>query len=170
MPTFAPNNLVPVADTADNVTSGDVIGNKTDTAAGTSLIALIRQFANGDVVETFPVLSAGVNAIAGAANAYGATAELAAGGLVAVDSRLASISLRTPSAACTGKVNIGHGAGPTFVCEVDFEIATDAGAFLNIPLVGMGGVIPAGDAVSVQIKTTAGATTVDCSVGIMPAI
>lgn len=34
--------LVPTADSADNVTIRDVIGNKTDTAAGDSLIALVK--------------------------------------------------------------------------------------------------------------------------------
>lgn len=37
------NIAVPTADTADNVDAVDVVGNKTDTVSGTSLVALIKQ-------------------------------------------------------------------------------------------------------------------------------
>lgn len=172
------NLLVPLADAAGDVTVSDAIGAKADTVAGTSLIALVRQELAamviltarqlGGVVTTWPVLSAGVQATAGAANVYGADITLAA--TVGNDSRLASICIRTPVGAMTGKANIGYDdGGDTFICEVDFEIATDAGGFFQASLVGMGTVIPAGADLIAELKTTAGADTAFISVGIMDA-
>ena len=123
-------------------------------------------------ILTVPVASAGVLATAGAANVYGVYSQLDNGALVTVDMRLVSVCLRTPSAGCLGKVQIvwdeaGATTGPVALAEVDFEIATDAGAYQNIPI-PTGGIIPAGETVGVRIKTVAGATTIDFSVGIQP--
>ena len=123
----------------------------------------------GAVIATYPVLPAGATCTAGAANTYGAIVELAAAGVVTAPMRVVSVSLRTPSAAQTGKIQIVHTtAGAVDVCELDYEVASDAGGFLTIPVLG-GGVIPAGVNVGARIKTTAGAQTVDVSVGLMNA-
>jgi hypothetical protein len=171
MTAHAPTSTVPTADSADNVIAADVIGNKTDTVAGDSLVALAKKIAAGGAVATYPVLAAGATVTAGAANTYGALVELAAAGAVTVDSRLASVCIRTPSAAQTGKILLVHTTGvPVSLCEVDYEVATDAGGLMQINLAGMGGVIPSGANIGAQIKTTAGAQTVDLSVGFMAAI
>jgi len=168
MPGFAPAAGVPAADSAANVVVSDVVGNKTDTVAGDSLVALSRILIGGPVV-TYPVLAAGVTATAGAANTYGAYVELAAAGVITADAKLASVCLRTPSAAQTGKIDISYDTGgtPVLLAEVDYEIATDAAGYFSINLCGMGGIVPAGNNIGVRIKTTAGAQTVDASVGFM---
>lgn len=159
-----PPVTVPLADSALNTTSAEVLGNKLDTIAGDSIVALVKQLRGGPVV-TYPVLAAGATLTAGAADTYGAAVELAAAGVITSDALLASACIRTPSAAQTGKLQIGYGAGPTYICEVDYEVASDVGAFFSVPLCGQGGVIPSGSAISARIKTTAGAQTVDASVG-----
>ena len=123
----------------------------------------------GSEITTYPVLAAGATCTAGAANTYGAAVELAAAGVVTVPKRVVSVCIRTPSAAQTGKIQIVHTtAGPVNVAELDYEIASDAGGFLNIPVLGSL-VIPAGVNVGARIKTTAGAQTVDVSVGLQNA-
>lgn len=47
------DDLVPTADSADNISSHDVVGNKTDTVAGDSLVAIGKQqAAQQDMVQT----------------------------------------------------------------------------------------------------------------------
>lgn len=188
MPAYAPilADGPATADDTANDTAIDVIGNKEDVADETvdtaSHVALLRAAIaklNGGTVLTFPVASAGVQLTAGAANTYGAaadvvvTADLVAAGF-AGDVRLESLSLRTPSAAMLGKVQIGHqtGAGAiTYICEVDIpEVASDAGALPRIDLNGRGGLIPLGADIVARHKSVAGATTIDVSVGVMDAI
>lgn len=120
----------------------------------------------GEII-TVPVASAGITATAGAANTYGAYVQLDDGTLVTADMRLVSVGLRTPSAAQVGKVQIVYDeAGtPVPICEVDFEIATDAGGYLNIP-VPTGRIIPSGETIGARVKSVAGATTITVSVGI----
>lgn len=122
----------------------------------------------GNII-TVPVLSAGVTLTAGAANTYGAYGQLDDGTLVTVDMRLVSVSLKTPSAGQLGKVQIVYDeAGtPVPLAEVDFEVATDAGGYLNIPI-PTGGIIPAGETIGARVKTVAGGTTIDVGVGIQP--
>ena len=117
-------------------------------------------------IVTYPVLAAGATLTAGAANTYGAAVELAPAAAVTVDRRVVSVTLRTPSAAQTGKIQIVHTTGvPVDIAEVDYEIASDAGAFVSIPIFA-GPVVPAGVNIGARIKTTAGAQTVDASIGI----
>ena len=127
---------------------------------------------------TYPVASAGITLTAGAANVYGAsadivvTADIVAGGM-AGDVVFESVTLRTPSAGQVGKLRLGHqtGAGAeNWIVEVDFECATDAGFTLPISLLGRGGVIPAGADIIAGVKTVAGGTTITASVGIMSAV
>jgi hypothetical protein len=131
----------------------------------------------GDVL-TFPVASAGVTLTAGAANTYGAQADLvvtadivAAGFAGAV--RLQSFTVRTPSAAMLGKVQVGYqvGAGAVVqLAEMDLECATDAGWTRTWDLLGVGGDIPNGADIVARHKSVAGATTLDASVGITEVI
>lgn len=127
---------------------------------------------------TYPVASAGITLTAGAANVYGAsadlvvTADIVAGGMTG-DVVLESVTLRTPSAGQVGKLRIGHqtgGGAENWICEVDFECATDAGFTPRIDLLGRGGLIPAGADIIAGVKTVAGGTTITASVGIMSAV
>ena len=120
-------------------------------------------------IFTVPVASAGVTATAGAANVYGAYIQLDDGTLVTEDMRLVAVSLKTPSAAMIGKVEIVYDeAGtPVSVAELDFEIATDAGGYLNIP-VPTAPIIPAGETVGARHKSVAGGTTIDIGAGLQP--
>ena len=120
-------------------------------------------------IITVPVASAGITCTAGAANVYGAYAQLDDGTLVTVDMRLVSVCFRTPSGVQVGKIEIVYDeAGtPVSVGEFDFEIASDAGAFQTIS-VPTGMIIPAGETVGARIKSVAGATTVTVSAGLQP--
>ena len=122
----------------------------------------------GEII-TVPVASAGIALTAGAANVYGAYAQLDDGTLVTADMRLVSVALRTPSAGQVGKVQVVYDeAGtPVPIAEIDFEIATDAGGYLNIP-VPTGMIIPSGETIGARCKTVAGGTTITASVGIQP--
>ena len=129
----------------------------------------------GNTVLTFPVPSAGVALAAGGANTYGVQSDVViTGDLVAAGFAgavlLESVTIRTPSAGETGKVQIGHqtGAGGVVqICEVDFECATDAGWTQRSDLLGRGGLIPNGADIVARQKTTGGAATLTVSVGVM---
>jgi len=126
---------------------------------------------SGGPVTSLPVASAGVTCTAGAANTYGAYAQLANAGLVTVDYRVVGVSLKSPSGAQVGKVQIVYDeAGtPVPVAEVDFEVASDAGIIPTIPIPLGARIIPAGETIGARIKSVAGGTTVDVGVSLMPA-
>jgi len=120
-------------------------------------------------ILTVPVASAGVTATAGAANTYGVYIQLDDGTLVTEAMRLVSVSIKTPSAGCVGKVQIvsDEAGTPAPLAEQDFEIATDAGGYLNIAI-PTGGVIPNAATIGARIKTVAGGTTLAIGCGIQP--
>jgi hypothetical protein len=83
---------VPVADVADNVVMSDVVGNKNDTVAGTSIIALLKQIYAREGAPAGASMSADIAAIKAVADAIEAAsvteiAEI----LAAVDAEIAQI-------------------------------------------------------------------------------
>ena len=69
MPTFAPNALVPATDTADNVTSGDVIGSKLDRTynGGNSIYAMLNTASDHihNRSRVWPSLANGITLVSG---------------------------------------------------------------------------------------------------------
>ena len=142
-----PTGLVAAPDAILNVISSHVIGNKADvaneTAAQASLVGLLRAALGridreNTAQAILPLLANGVVATAGAGawDAYDAWVELDAGaGVPANDFVITGIVIDTPSAADLFQVAIGAGAAlaEVQVCEVAFEIATDAGLLPVLP-------------------------------------
>lgn len=166
MPVYNPNlnaldAAVPAQDAVANVDFVDVIGNKTDTVAGTSLYAYLRRVLEGPgAIYAVTGGAAGV-AVAGGAGAWANPVnwvEINAGAGVTADSRIVGVALDTPSAAgiiCEVDIGLGAGNPAAAVVTVGMEFATDAGGYPTIffPPVGH---VAAGTRIASRIRTAAG--------------
>jgi hypothetical protein len=171
MPTYVPTlDTAPEAgNSATNTTAGDVVGNKTDTVAGTSLMAFERRMLEG-VAPVYCVTggAAGVTVTGGAAGYADAAnyTEINAGAGVTVASAIVGIALDTPSdGAILGEIDIGTGAGnpaaPTVT--IPFEVASDAAA-LPVIFFPPAGRIAATTRICARMRTAAGAETIGIKV------
>ena len=168
MPEYLPNLDIAVEgqNSAVNVTGGDVIGNKTDTIAGDSAMALLRRLLYGARVTCVPTGAVGVT-LAGGAVAYAEPAnytEVVAA--CAVDSAIVGIALDTPSdAAILGEVDLGTGAGDPAapIVTIPFEIASAASV---IPPIYLPAAIrmATGTRIAGRLRTAAGAETINVKV------
>jgi hypothetical protein len=166
-------SAVPAADSAANATTRDVVGNKTDTVAGTSLVSLALQalgFLQGGAIpdhisQIAPGLAVG-QTLTGAAGAWtlGALAEvLAAGGAPAGPYTVDEIILDTPSALQIGAIELYHGAADTPCGRAKYEILTAVG---SMPVLKIHtGIIPGGSRVRAALATAAGgAQTINATI------
>lgn len=174
MPDYSPslNGSVPSADSADNDTPADVVGSKTDTIAGDSLVAFAKKAVEGPgAIVTLPAAAAGVTVTAGAAGVAGSYAELDDGATLApaVPFRVVGISFDTPSAGMIGTVEVASGAGgaEAVVASSHFEIATDAG-FIPPIWFPPNAEIAASTRLAVRLTTVGGAETIKASLMVQP--
>lgn len=176
MTTYAPSNPVPTADTADNVNAGDVIGNKTDTVAGDSLVALNKQILAAGVLTDaeiddikageYGVFTLPYNATTVTCTDSNGSGAYTPGTYVQIDDgtdaritndyKIVGVCWDTPSAAMVARISIGVGAGAAEVeqCSIPIEVATDAGAWgcVMIPPTGR---ITGGTRVAARVGTAA---------------
>lgn len=110
-------------------------------------------------VVVYPVASAGAAVTAGAANTYGAYAELVAPATIASAFRIVGVFIGTPSAGEMFTISLASGAdgAEAQFAEIPCEIATDAGGYLAVPIFSK--TIAANERIAGRIKTIAGATT-----------
>jgi len=123
------------------------------------------------VATTYPVASAGIALADAAANTYGAYSEVIAAAAVTQAFRISSVTLHTPVGVHVGKVEIASGAGGAEVplLEIPYEVASDAGGFLTIDVLGMGGVVAANARIAARVKSVVGglgAGTISVLVGV----
>ena len=166
------NQAPPAADSALNATGLQVIGNKDDTVAGDSLVALNKRAIQGvGAISTVPstatvVAGSAVTITAGAAGVAGAYAEVDDGSAVpAVPFRVVGLCLDTPSAALIGDIDIAYGGAgtETVVASIPVEVATDAGVIAPF-VVPPSGVISASTRIAARATTVAGGETVNIRV------
>jgi hypothetical protein len=140
MSNFNFNSAVPSADTADNVLTSDVIGNKTDTVAGNSVVSHARRInEGGHAISSAPNQAAAISCTdSNGTGAFtpGSWVELDDGtGVPSNPFKIVGICFDTPSAAMIAEISIGVGAAASeveVIGGVHVEVATDAGGYQPI--------------------------------------
>ena len=164
--------VVVAIDSVLNALVHQVIGNKSDTTGGDSIVALIKrliEYANGNVVTAFPAAGAGTAFTAGAADTYGALASVS--GALGADSRVVMLDFDTPAVAIEPTLwELSYGAGASVVATGMINFDTAVGTYPPINLLGTCGVIPSGSTLQVRIQSATGGTTCNAHLSTMPAL
>jgi hypothetical protein len=152
------HTAVPMADSTDNLTTADVIGNKTDTHDGNSAYATIHRL--DEHVHTpsivLPDLSDGVTLTAvndGNTWTLGAIAQIVGPGVTTEDLDVHFISVEALSANSIYQIKLYYGTGNTLCgSTVCTKNAAQDGTMLT-PI--HTNIIPAGEKISAAVATTA---------------
>jgi hypothetical protein len=124
---------------------------------------------HGTAPAVFPDAAAGAAMLAGAANTYGNY--VAVSGALAVDSVLVRLTLDTPAVNIEPcEWELSHGAAHTVIATDVIGFGTAVGTYPPIELKGEGGLIDAGETISLRIRTATGATTCNAHLSTMPAL
>ena len=150
---------VPGADSANNVTTNDVVGQKTDTVAGNSLYSLAHRAEHDrhNRLGVFPTLAAGSALVSSAANwTYGLITELmAAAAAPAGDYHITRVVVEATNKAGVFELALYYGAADTLFATVRYAVVTAlASVALVLPLTGP--VIAGGSRIRAQLASSDG--------------
>lgn len=121
----------------------------------------------GAAVATYPDAAAGAALAAGAANTYGALVNVS--GALAADALVTAIDFDTPAVAVEPtQWELSYNAGADIVATGMINFDTAVGTYPTIPMLGQGGVIPAGETLQLRIRSATGGTTCNAHVSTMP--
>ena len=169
MPTFAPNALVPATDTADNVTSGDVIGSKLDRTynGGTSIFAEVHTL--GDHAHNrsrvWPTLANGITVASGAgAWALGAAfVEVMPAGTAAGHFDVHFINVEDMDTVGVYELVLYHGAADDEYCRIRFSSSAVKDNGDGLPTIS--GVIAPTERIRAKVAHSAGGAA-ECVISI----
>jgi len=150
---------VPAADTADNSTTRDVVGNKTDTSAGNSLYAHSEVLLDHvhSASEVFPTLANGIAVTGGASWVLGVfSADLIGAGVVTDPFDIHHISVENLDTNAVYELVIYYGAGDTEAGRVRFTKNAVQDGTVNAPFQCV--IIPGGSRVRAKIADSAGSS------------
>lgn len=157
---------VPTADSSDNNTLRDVVGNKTDTHSGDSIYAIAHTIEEHVHKESkvYPTLAAGVT-ITSSATAWvlGSFATIVAASTITSDFDIHHISIESISANGVYELVLYYGAGDTECGRVRFTKNANQDGTMNVPM--MTPIIPANSQIRAKLASNnAVADTSDISI------
>ena len=164
MPRSSNKNYVPAVDSADNIETRDVIGNKSDSHSGTSLMALAHtgeEHAHA-VSKVYPTLAAGVQVDTDAsAWTLGAFTEIVPANTITDDFDIHAIDVEDISANGTFELVLYYGASDTEAGRIRFVRTTVQSATLNTVI--QTPIIPANSRIRAKVASAAGGQNVTIS-------
>jgi hypothetical protein len=164
MPRFSSKDYVPPVDSAANIETRDVIGNKSDTHSGDSLVALAHtnEEHNHAVSKVYPTLAAGVTVTAAAgAWTLGTLVEIIPASTVTEDFDIHSVDVEDISANGIYELVLYYGAGDTEAGRIRIVQGSVTSAVLNTPI--QTPIIPANSRVRAAVASAAGSQSVTIS-------
>jgi len=149
----------PGADSANNVTTNDVVGNKTDTIAGNSLYSLLHRAEHDrhNMMGVFPTQAAGSALVSNNANwTYGGITEImAAASAPAGDYHITRVVVEATNKAGVFELALYYGAADTLFATVRYAVITAlASAGIVLPITGP--VITGGSRIRAQLASSDG--------------
>ena len=166
MTNFSSDQYVPAKDVADNRTTADVVGNKTDGHNGDSLVALAHTSDehNHAVSKVYPTLANGVTVTTAAgAWALGTVVEVIPASTITDDFDIHAVDVESISANDVFELVLYQGAGDTEIGRIRFVRSTVQSATLNTAI--QTPIVPANARIRAAVASAAGGgKTVDISV------
>jgi len=116
---------VPAQNSVNNVTTNDVIGNKTDTILGDSIYSMLQLLSadHKQPMDVWPTLAAGIPVVSSAANwTYGIVTEIIPAGTIATPFNIHAIVPETCSDDGVFQLALYYGAADTLFMTVRYAI------------------------------------------------
>lgn len=157
---------VPIADSADNITMRDVIGNKVDTHDGDSIYSRLDELYDAFQLErrVYPSLAAGATVVSPAGVwAYGNYAVIVPASTITADFHILNVSIESSSvAAGVFQLELYKGAADDVITAVRFAMA---GGFWGNMVYGIGSEeVEANSQVRARLASSIGAVTLTFSI------
>lgn len=166
MANYSSDQLVPAVDSANNVTTADVVGNKSDTHDGDSIAAIAHTLEEHEHAESkvYPTLANGVTVTTAAgAWALGALVEIVPASTITDDFDIHAVDVEGISANDVFELVLYQGAGDTEIGRIRFVRSAVQSATLNTAI--QTPIVPANARIRAAVACAAGgAKTVDISV------
>lgn len=158
-PIALPIPPVPAPDSAADVNIADVIGNKLDTAAGSSLYALLKRIDldHHNEIQCYPSLADGAQVVSANANwAYGAYAQIVpVATIVAADFNIHYVTIEACNKDGRFQLELYYGAADTVFATVRYSVI--GGFFGNTVVTALSSPpIPAGSRIRARLASDDG--------------
>jgi len=163
MTAYSGEHYVPAANSADNVTTADVVGNKSDGHSGTPLVAIthtLEEHAHA-ISKVYPTLAGGVTATAGASWVLGSLVEVVPASTITDDFDIHAIDVEDISANDTYELVLYQGAGDTEVGRIRFVRTAVQSATQNTII--QTPIVPANARIRAAVASAAGSNDVTIS-------